>query len=310
MSGWSLVTGASGFCARHLVRRLSDASNSRVVGMDIREPAKSEGMGDFIRCDVANAVAMEDAVRKLRPDRVFHLAGLQSGDARAVARVNLLGAANLLEALRIHVPEARVLLVGSAAEYGLVAEGDLPVTEDLHCRPRGDYALSKHAASLLGLDYARRGLRVAVVRPFNVIGAGIPESLLAGALAARAWQALRDGGDAVVRAGNLESERDFIAVEDAVEAYEGLLDAGRWGEVFNVCSGKPVKVRELAERLLACAPRPMRLDVDPALLRPSEVPRIYGSLAKLSRATGFAPKVPLERVLREIWEGVAPGGPG
>jgi GDP-4-dehydro-6-deoxy-D-mannose reductase len=108
-------------------------------------------------------------------------------------------------------------------------------------------------------------------------------------------------GDPVVRIGNLDTQRDFVAVEDAVEAYLRLIRCDCWGEVFNVCSGQPRSIRSLVEQLLGFSKRPVRLLVDPALVRPADVPVAYGSWEKAHRAAGFAPATRLEDALRSAW---------
>ena len=161
-----------------------------------------------------------DLLRRVRPDLVFHLAGIQQGEAKDIYRTNVMGAVHLLEAVRQECHSSRVLLVGSAAEYGLVGKNELPVTESTPCKPQGPYGLSKYASTLAGLDWSRQfGMKVVIARPFNIIGAGISPNLFAGALLARAREALATQGDPMVKVGNMESQRDFIAVEDVVEAY-------------------------------------------------------------------------------------------
>ncbi len=273
------------------------------MGADVADPSEAGSILDgFLPLDLCDAPGVSNALERLRPDVVFHLAGVQSGEPPAIYRTNVLGTAHLLETARVTCRRARVLAVGSAAEYGPVERKDLPVKEETPCSPRGPYGVSKHASTLIGLDYARRlGMRVVVARPFNVVGAGIPPSLVVGALAARARKALAAEGDPVIQVGNLESIRDFIAVEDVVDAYVKMAAGEHWGEVFNVCSGEPHTVLEVAEALLSFAPRPVRLEVNPALVRDGEVSASYGSYEKARAAFGFTPATRLKDALRVCW---------
>ena len=207
-----------------------------------------------------------------------------------------MGTVHLLEAVRQECHSTRVLLVGSAAEYGFVGKDELPVIENTPCRPHGPYGLSKYASTLTGLDWSRQfGIKVVIARPFNIIGAGISPNLFAGALMARAREALARPGDPVVKVGNLDSQRDFIAVEDAVEAYMLMLEGDYWGEVFNICSGRPLKVRSLAEMLLAHSSRPIRLEVDLALVRGDEVNVVYGNGKRPEDSSDFSLALVLKR---------------
>jgi nucleoside-diphosphate-sugar epimerase len=300
----ALVTGARGFCARHLAERLRGAGYV-VAGVDV---ASARGVPDWLDeytdADVSHGPQIREAVRRFRPDRVFHLAALAHGLDAEIFRVNIDGTAYLLDAVSAEAPDAPVLLVGSAAEYGLVDPADLPVTEAHPCRPVGAYACSKHEAVRAGLEMAgRSGLKVVVARPFNIVGAGVSEDLVLGALVARIKRAIASGGDAVVRVGRLDSCRDFVAVEDVCEAYVRMVDGHGWGEIFNICSGQARSIQEVADRLCLMAERPVRLDVDPALVRTSEVSVIFGSGAKARERFGFVSRVPLEASLASAWRG-------
>jgi GDP-4-dehydro-6-deoxy-D-mannose reductase len=244
----------------------------------------------------------------VRPDEVYHLAGLTSGEVGDLYRVNILGTVHLLEAVRTTVPQAAVLVVGSAAEYGPAPPTDMPLNEQQPCRPEGPYGISKYAATLTALCAVRQhGLRVVVVRPFNLVGVGISPNLVVGAVLKRVQEALRnspqkDCTELVIAVGNLDTARDFLPVGDAVDAYVRLLRAGCWGEVFNVCSGQPRTVRSVLEELLSFSPRPVRLQVEPGLVRPSDVPLVYGSYEKAAVKVGFRPTGSLREALRTTWD--------
>ena len=262
----------------------------------------------FVQIDLGEFAQVVDLLRRVRPDLVFHLAGIHHGEAKDIYRTNVMGAVHLLEAVRLESHSARVLFVGSAAEYGLVGKEELPITEDIPCRPQGPYGLSKYASTLAGLNWCRQyGMKIVIARPFNIIGAGMPQSLVVGAILARARKALAQGGNPVVKVGNLDSERDFVAVDDTVDAYVRMLEGNRWGEVFNICSGRPYAVRDVVEMLLSFAPRRVQFEVDPTLLRSHEGKVIYGSYGKAKEAFGFVPATPLHDALRLCWSDSVPG---
>lgn len=306
----ALITGAGGFSSRHLVSRLQANRDLRIVGSDLAPKAPaSSGLHTYIQADVRDGAAISHLVADVRPDLVYHLAGLTRGPAASIFAVNLQGGVNVMEALREHAPEARMLAVGSAAEYGNARNAAMPITEESPCYPTGAYAISKYAFTLAALDYARRGdLKIVVVRPFNLIGAGIPTTLVVGAILMRAKAALAMPGSAEVVIGNLNTERDFLAVEDAVEGYCRLLDGEFWGQVFNICSGEPRSIRSVIEGLLSFADRPVTLRVDPALVRPDDVPVVYGSFEKACAAIGFSPHTSVKSALRAAWDDSMMGG--
>jgi nucleoside-diphosphate-sugar epimerase len=297
----AVVTGALGFTGRHLARRLAAERSISVVGVDLAaSPPASLPLTTYLSCDIVAEGALAALVADQRPDWIFHLAGRFSGPAPAVYRANLLTVLDLLEAVRSQAPGAKVLLVGSAAEYGPVSSDRLPITEDTQCRPVTSYGRAKLAATEAALDHGRRGLHVVVVRPFNIVGAGVPTDLVVGAILDRLVLAL-ERGDEEVRVGNLDCERDFVAVADVVDAYVRLMADDSWGRVFNLCSGCPIAIRSVVETLLSYAARPIRPVVDPALCRPDDVKVSYGSWERAHQAIGFTPVTPLEDALRAAW---------
>ncbi len=302
MTGTALVTGASGFCAVHLIRRLR-TEGVNVVGADCRPSPMAAELDAAFVVDLTDDDAVRALICRERPDYVFHLAGIARGEPSELFRVNSVGTVNLLEALRLESSEARVLLVGSAAEYGLIPSERQPISEEEVCRPVGAYGVSKHSATLAGLDYASRyGLRVVVARPFNIVGPGIGAGLLVGDLLRRVTMALKDDAEPLIRVGNLEPMRDFVAVQDVMDAYVGLVQSDNWGQVFNICGGTATPVRCVVEELLRHAPRYVRWEVDPALFRAADVPLSYGSYEKAREAFGYVPRIPLEEAIASAWE--------
>lgn len=298
----ALITGVCGFCGRHLLERLMCMREVRMVGVDVQR-LPPENLSDYLCVDLSIPKKADRVVSRVHPDWVFHLAGLFRGAPADLYSANLLAGIELLEAISRHAPDACVLIVGSSAEYGLVPHQELPVKEDFVCSPEGNYALSKYALTLAALDYARnRGLRVVVARPFNILGRGVPPSLVVGAILQRVKAALRKPKAPVVNVGNMDTQRDFIAVEDVVEAYIRMVQADRWGEVFNICSGMPRAIRSVVEELVSFAPRHINLQEDTNLLRPTDIPVMYGSWEKAHNAFGFEPRRSISESLRDLWD--------
>jgi GDP-4-dehydro-6-deoxy-D-mannose reductase len=193
-----------------------------------------------------------------------------------------------------------VVAISSADVYGSVAEDELPLTESSPLRPVSPYAASKVAADFLGLQaHLGHGLGVLRVRAFNHLGVGQTDRFVASALASRIAANERSGGD-VVPVGNLSAQRDFTDVRDVVRAYRLLVEHGRPGEAYNVCSGRAVSVQAVAEILLGLADRPMQLEPDPDLVRPVDTPVLRGDHRKLTAATGWEPEIPLEQTLTDL----------
>jgi GDP-4-dehydro-6-deoxy-D-mannose reductase len=194
----------------------------------------------------------------------------------------------------------RVVAVASADVYGQVAEADLPITEDRPLRPVSPYGASKAAADLVALQaHLGHGLAVVRARPFNHLGPGQSNRFVASALASRiATNELTE--EATVPVGNLSARRDFTDVRDVVAAYRLLARHGKPGEAYNICCGRDVAVHEIAERLVALAERPMRLETDPDLLRPVDTPVLRGDPTRLHDTTGWKPALSLDQTLADV----------
>ena len=287
----ALVTGSAGFVGRHLLPRLR-AAGFEVVGTDLE-------------LDVANASAVASKVAELRPEAIVHLAALSSVAAsrqktELAYRVNYLGARSILEAAARAAPEARVLLVGSAEEYGSAEPGSLPFTEATPLRPGSPYARTKAAADLLGATYAERGLEVVRVRPFNHAGPGQSDTFVLASFARQVAEIESRRREPVLEVGNLNSVRDFLDIEDVIEAYLALLDRGVPAGVYNVASGKGAPLGDHLDALLALASLHPAIEVDPERLRPADFS--VGDAGRLREATAWEPRILLSRTLEQVLE--------
>jgi GDP-4-dehydro-6-deoxy-D-mannose reductase len=241
---------------------------------------------------------LEALVEREEPDAIFHLAGISfvpaaDADPTAAFDTNVGAAVRLIEALRhwrtASGREPRLLVIGSAEQYGRYEIRDMPLREHHECRPRTFYAATKCAQEHFALAAARHdGLHVVATRSFNHSGRGQAPGFLLPALVSRALAARATPGTPVPN-GNTSTVRDFLHVEDVVGAYIALIRAGRSGEVYNVCSGEGVTVGEVAAEVLTRAGVPGALQPDPALQRSVDVPVLVGDNSKLRADTGWAP---------------------
>ena len=301
----ALVTGSAGFVGHHLVAHLGEC------GDDVATTDRADGGPDLL-----DGPSLAQMVSAERPEVVFHLAGQADvrhswDDPLGTLRTNVEGTLNVLAAARAAGVD-RVVTVTSADVYGAVAAEDLPVAEKTPMRPVSPYAASKAAADILALQaYLGHDQDVVRARSFNHLGRGQSDHFVCPALAARIVANERSG-DEVVRVGNLEARRDFTDVRDVVRAYRMLAVDGQAGTAYNVCSGRAVAIAEVAERLLSMAVHPMRMETDPALLRPVDIPELRGDPSLLQAATGWVPAHNLDDTLAEVlddWRGRLGGHP-
>ncbi|HTO01567.1 MAG TPA: GDP-mannose 4,6-dehydratase [Microthrixaceae bacterium] len=291
----ALITGAGGFVGHHLINHLQDAGDE-VITTD----RSTDGL------DMLDAPALLDFFRKSKAEVIYHLAGASDVGGswltpQATFRANAEGTLNVLWAARETNTE-RVLTIGSADIYGKVSPEDLPLTEEQPLMPVSPYAASKVAADSVALQawlgYSQQVVRA---RPFNHLGPGQTDRFVAPAIASRVV-ANELSGENRVLVGNLAPRRDFTDVRDVVRAYRSLMESGRSGEVYNVCSGTATAVQDLAERLISMATVEMELETDPALARPVDIPVLLGDNSKLRKDTGWAPSIDLDTTLADLLE--------
>jgi len=298
----ALITGANGFSGRFLSSKLR-GRNYYLIGLDI-DPIRRNDilLDDYVSLDLRNANSVNKVMMEIRPDFVFHLAGIFKASENEIYQSNFLAGLNLLDAAVRFSPSARVLIIGSAAEYGHVPAAEMPIRESQPCRPINAYGISKHALTMAARDYYdSRGLRVVIARPFNLIGPGLSESLVLGAILERVKEASRKASEPVIKVGRTDTERDFLPVADAVEAYIQLLEGEFWGEIFNICSGIPRTIRSVIENLMAFSAQKFRLEEDPSLVRPNDAKISFGSWEKANAAFGFTPKTDFLKTLEAMW---------
>ncbi|SDW23200.1 GDP-mannose 4,6-dehydratase [Lysobacter enzymogenes] len=290
-----LATGASGFVGGHLRQAIERGEFGAV-----------ELLPGPRGLDVRDAQAVDAMVEQARPDLVIHLAA-QSFVPRSFAEpvetfeVNVLGTLNLLRSLSRNGFAGRMVYVSSGDVYGKVAEAAMPVNEDIWPAPRNPYAASKVAAEQLCLQWNRsEGLDVVVARPFNHIGPGQARDFVIPSLAHQVARIRAGLAPPQVHAGDIDVTRDFTDVRDIVRAYGDLLRAAQPGQTYVVGSGEERSIRELLEAMAKLAGVQVEVVQDPAKLRPSEQRRMRADPSKLTRDTGWRPRIGIDTTLNDI----------
>ena len=301
------VTGAYGLLGSWLAKALA-GRGARVTVLKRDEVSASalvlegtERLVNVVHGDVLDAALVERALGEYEVDTVFHLAaqtivGIANRSPIPTFETNIRGTWTMLEACR-RAGVKRTIVASSDKAYG--AHDELPYRESLPLRPTFPYDVSKAAADLVARSYWHTfGLPVAVTRFANLYGGGdfnlsrlVPEAVLA-AIDARRPVIRSDG----------TPERDFLYVEDAVEAYLAvcdLLDDGRGaGQAFNAGAGRPRAVLQVVELICELAGTGVTPDVRGSGTPAGEISRQWVDGAKLRDLTGWAPRVALKEGLR------------
>lgn len=298
-----LVTGAAGFAGSHVVQTLAGAGN--VIGWMRATPPPEEiaPLATWQQVDLLDREAVRAAIYRAKPDAVYHCAGAPNvayswRDTVSPLSNNVLGTHILLDALRRAGSRCRVVIPGSATVY---APSTSPLTEESPVAPVNPYALSKLAQEQLGMISGREdGIEVIITRSFNHTG---PRQSAAFAAPNMARQiALIEAGAAepMIKVGNLDAQRDMTDVRDMARAYAGLMEKGTPSTIYNVASGVARSMKSILAALVARARVTVRIETDPALLRPSDTPVLLGDASRLRTATGWEPQIPFERTLDDL----------
>lgn len=276
-----LVTGASGFIGRSVLEELR-ARGLETIAVSRALRTSVAGERQCVLSAPGSAAEVRELLFAVSPDVVMHLAGVSSAPSYGdLYEANVVFAANLLDASLAMPRKPRVLVAGSAAEYGPVPAAHLPVREDFTCRPNTAYGASKLAQTSHALIAASRGLPVMVARLFNPIGAGMPKSLALGSFAHQIAQMGPRGG--VLETGDLEVVRDFMDVQAAAKLLVdlSLMPSAGSPEVVNVCTGEGQRLLDLTQRLIDLAGVPVELRHDVARRGNSEVTAFVGDPSRL-----------------------------
>ena len=298
-----LITGAAGFAGGYMASCLQDLeADMIIVGVDLHSPTDNP-CERFYTLDLSDSNSVAEMIKKERPDWIIHLAGIfGSENIPLTYQVNVLSTVALLESVRQYVPQSVFLAAGSAAEYGRVGSEKMPIREDGPCRPVTPYGQSKYLATSTIQYYHRvHNLCTMVVRPFQLIGRGVTDKLAPGAFAKRIMEAVQ-AGKTEIQVGNLESSRDFLDIHDAVRAIWMLCRHPKAGEIFNVCSSKPVRMGDLLDSMITVASQELRPVMDPSRLRgKADVNAVYGSYIKIKDHCGWEPTTGLIQSIREMF---------
>lgn len=298
-----LVTGAGGFAGGHLIELL--AGSADLVGWSrTQPPPEIATLAKWQRVDLLDREQVTDTIAMLRPDSIFHCAGLPHvaeswADTAAPLATNVLGTHRLIEAVERVGSRCRIVVTGSAQVY---APSNEPIAEDDLIAPSSPYALSKLAQEQLALRSNSDTVAIIVTRPFNHTGPRQKPAFLAPSVARQIVMIERGLLAPVLKVGNLDPSRDIMDVRDAVRAYAALMKTGTPGTIYNVASGVARPVRSIVEALVSRARVPVRIEQDPSRIRPSDVPVLAGNPRRLQQATGWSPQVSFEKMVDDLLE--------
>jgi GDP-mannose 4,6-dehydratase len=313
----AFITGITGFVGSHLADYiLENHPQVEIAGL-----ARWRSPKDNIRHildkitlepgDLLDPASLNTALTKQKPDVIFHLAAQSyvpfSYDAPSVTlNTNVIGTCNLLETvkeLKLREGYDPVIHICSSSEvYGQVKENEIPIKENNPFRPASPYAVSKVAEDMLAFQYwLSWQIKTIRTRMFTHTGARRGEVFVVSTFAKQIAAIEAGLSSPVVKAGNLDSIRTFLDVKDAVKAYWLLVKKCPPGEVYNIGGVETMTVGEMLQRLLKLSTnRNIRVEIDPARLRPSDVTLQIPCIDKFTAATGWKPEIKFDKTLEDL----------
>lgn len=304
----ALIIGAAGFVGRYLIEHLHTKGDYEIYATKLPNDILTVSEGIKVKVcdlDILDKDIIVKMLYEIRPDYIFHLAA-QSSVAIAwrnptmTVDINIKGAVNLLDAVRELYYKPRVLLIGSGEEYGHIREGETPINEENNVRPGNIYAATKCCQNMIGRIYSQAyDMDVMMVRAFNHIGPKQAPIFVISDFCKQVAEIELGLKEPVMHVGNLAAKRDFTDVRDVVRAYELLIEKGVPGETYNVGSGHAYAIREILDKIIAISGKEINVEIDPAKIRPIDVPIIEADVTKLMEATGWKKKISLDQTLNE-----------
>ncbi|MCP4900833.1 MAG: GDP-mannose 4,6-dehydratase [bacterium] len=307
-----LITGVTGFVGSYLAEHLLERQTDAEVWGLVRWSSKRDQLGpleDVVRlvdADLTDASSLVRAMQAARPDVVFHLAGASTVASSwttpaEIFNVNTIGQIHLFEAMRTLNIEPITVIASSAEAYGRTGSTSSPLDEAAPFEPVSPYGVSKAAQDLLAQQYfAGYALPTVRLRLFNHTGPRRPDRFVASSFARQIAAIERGEQPPRLLVGDLNAVRDFTDVRDIARAYWLAAMHGKPGEAYNVCSGKPVSIRSLLDRLMVFTEEEVEIQVDPGRLRAAEITRLYGSATRFKEATGWEPVIPFDQTLLDM----------
>ncbi|MCQ3928981.1 MAG: hypothetical protein DPW16_00855 [Chloroflexi bacterium] len=307
----AIITGATGFVGRYLADYFNSVGSYQLYGTTYNEPTPNEAtlqkFTDLQGLDVRDKAAVHHLIESIAPDVIIHLAAqthvpTSLSDPWGTHETNIRGTLNILEAVRgCNFMHTRVLIISSAHVYGVVKPDDLPIRENQPFNPGDPYSVSKVAQDALGLQYFNTyGLNVVRVRPFNHTGPGQTTQFVIPNFAMQIAEIEAGLKPPELHVGNLEAERDFCDVRDVVRAYHLLTTQGQPGAVYNICSGRAYRLKNLVEQMIALSGQDIEIKIDPSRFRPLDAPTVYGDYSALHHDTGWQPEIPMEQTVVDV----------
>jgi len=301
------ITGATGFVGSYL-REFLTSQGHRIWGSAYPDVPEFSSDDQIFYLDIRSEKDVFEHIKELRPDWVFHLAAVSNvrhswNRRKETFETNIVGTLNVYEGIRKFSPHARIVFVSSSDIYGTKFCSENPLDEKEEVMAVNPYAYTKWSGEVLSDFYARvENLNIVIARSFPHTGPGQSADFVCSDWACQIARIEKGLSEPVINVGNLSVERDFTDVRDVVGAYVGLIEKGKTGEVYNVCSGRSYSLENIIKSLLSFARKEISIRVDSQKLRKVDIQWLVGDNRKIIEAISWEPQIPIEQSLEELLE--------
>ena len=303
-----LLTGAAGFVGPYVVDALAGADPNIEIISTAHRSGEHPALGALLGLDITSPEDVSAALDRYKPTHIVNLAGIAAptvanADSRQTWRIHVDGVLTLARAIAHQGGDSVLVNVGSGLIYGGTAAKVCPLTEESLLDPQDEYSATKAAADLALGALARKGLKCLRMRPFNHTGTGQTTAFVVPSFAMQIARIEAGLEEPKVRVGNLEAERDFLDVRDVAASYARavlLSNSLKAGTILNIASGTPRRMSDILDALIAMSSKKIAVELDPARLRPSDLPRVVGDASRARELLDWQPRHDFEDTLKSV----------
>lgn len=311
-----LITGFAGFVSYYFLRHLDETSIEKieVLGLDLNKPANFESDYDFknlnirfISVNLLDYNSLEIAITAFCPDYILHLAAFSSVGASWKKPVdsfmnNTNIFLNLVDAVRKNNVKCRILSVGSSEEYGNVSKNEIPLSENKILNPLSPYAIARVSQEMLSKCYVDSfNQDIIMTRSFNHIGPRQKDIFVIPSFVKQMVSGKKAGLRKIkLIVGDTSIVRDFTDVRDVVKAYKLLLEDGKSGELYNVCSGEGYSLDSIIKIISEKLDVEVLIEVNPDFIRPNDNMIIIGDNHKIKENIGWGPQYKIDETIDDM----------
>ncbi|MBA7479516.1 GDP-6-deoxy-D-mannose reductase [subsurface metagenome] len=293
-----LVTGSEGFVGSHLIKALDKV---RYQVEPVCYPLLIPKNGMCIPLDVLNLEMTEDVLKVHQPDIIFHLAAISSvsksfRDPPLTYSTNIIGTVNLLEAAKSLKKNVRFIFVSTCEVYG----GGENISESASVVLKNPYAVSKYAAELVCQNYAVDGIECVILRPFTHTGPGQFKDFVLPTIAMQIAEIEKNKRPPLIELGNIKVKREFMNIDDIINAYILAIEKCKPGNIYNISSNKGYTIGKAIEIFKKLSRVKFEVKTDPSKIRKIDIPILIGNGDKFSKLTGWEPIVKFEKTIKDL----------